>query len=449
MSNNMCDRQVMNNISIASWNSRCLVTSLPYLHNLFKTNDIITLSEHWLHANKLNTLAEISDDFNVIARASKHSDASTFGYKRGQGGVALLWRKTLGGVSPITSVLHDRICGIRIQGESGRVVNILSIYLPAPGSRDDLSVVLDELSEIIEGMEVGSLTIVCGDYNGDVGHLGGPRSTRRPTAQGRKIVNFFSEFSLFPSNLCDIAKGPLNTFRGGVGSSTIDYVAIPNSLLGDLISSEVLTDEILNTSDHNAVRAVLNLEGVKLDNCKPDTPPNIRWNRISKPTLVNEYTIPMEEFCEDLLQSTDFGTLSPKGIDDVIDNITRTLVKTGDNLPKARFRKHGRPYWNGVLNDLKKKKVYAYRRWSAEGRPRDALSQSWVAHKEAKRNFRRELKRVQRDYDRKQIQELVEFAECDRNKFWKRIKKLDNPSSRAQLPSRIDMGRLFRRSMRS
>ena len=201
MYNDICDSAGKKEISIVSWNSRGLVTSLPYLHDLMKNNDIISLSEHWLHSNKLNTLADISNDFNMIARASKYSDASTLGYKRGQGGVALLWRKSLGGISPITTLIHDRICGIRMQDESGRVINILSIYLSAPGSADEFNIVIDELSEVVERMEEGSLTIVCGDYNGDVGHLGGPRSTRRPTPQGRKVMKFLNEFSLYPTNM--------------------------------------------------------------------------------------------------------------------------------------------------------------------------------------------------------------------------------------------------------
>ena len=217
-------------LSIACWNSRGLTASLPYLKKLMQSYDVIALSEHWLHSNRLNILSEISHDFYAIARSSKHAGASEYGYKRGLiGGVTILWMKNLGGISPITSLVHDRVCGVRLQQDVGRVLNIVSVYLPAPGSSEDLSAVLDELSQIIENMEEGSLTMVCGDFNGDVGYLGGPRSTRRPTGAGRGLITFFDEFSLSLTNLMQCASGPLNTFRGAVGSSTIDYRITPHT----------------------------------------------------------------------------------------------------------------------------------------------------------------------------------------------------------------------------
>ena len=70
-----CDKK----LNIVAWNSRGLVAAVPYLRELMHVNDIICLSEHWLHSNRLKCLEDISDKFNVIARASLHSDASSYG----------------------------------------------------------------------------------------------------------------------------------------------------------------------------------------------------------------------------------------------------------------------------------------------------------------------------------------------------------------------------------
>ena len=157
----------------------------------------------------------LPQDFNVVARVSKYADASDYGYKRGQGGVALFWRKSLCGASLITSLIHDRICGIRMQSSFGRVLNILSVYMPSPGASDDFDVVLDELADAVESLETGSLTLICGDFNGDVGHLGGPRSMRKPTIPGKKLMSFFNEYSFKLCNIGLSTKGPLNTVKGG------------------------------------------------------------------------------------------------------------------------------------------------------------------------------------------------------------------------------------------
>ena len=67
----------MDNLTISCWNSRGLVAALPYLNKLLESNDIIAISEHWLQENRINVLLEISNDFNVVARSSKHSGAGT------------------------------------------------------------------------------------------------------------------------------------------------------------------------------------------------------------------------------------------------------------------------------------------------------------------------------------------------------------------------------------
>ena len=190
------------------------------------------------------------------------------------------------------------------------------------------------------------------------------------------------------------------------------------------------------------MRVVLNLEGVKIIYSKPVTPPSIRWNRIAKQTLDDIYTNPLEEFCEEILQNTNFDSLCPEGIDRVINEVTLKLVQNGNNLPKARFKKHIRPYWNGELSELKRDKVRAFRIWTLDGKPRDPMSPSWIAHKDAKRNFRRELKKVQNAYGQKQIQELVEFAEYDRNKFWKRIKNTRQPKQSSSIAIKNRCGKV-------
>ena len=408
-------------LSITSWNSRGLVAALPYLNEILETSDIVALSEHWLHSNRLNVLTDISQDFNVIARSSKYANASEFGYKRGQGGVAIFWRKTISGVSPITSLLHDRICGIRVQSSHGRILNILSIYMPSPGSEDDFDTVLDDLSDFIENMETGSLTMLCGDFNGDVGVLGGKKSTRRPTALGRKLMKFFNEYSLLLCNMQSYSTGPLNTFIGGVGSSTIDYIAVPYGLRDDIVSCEVLVDHALNTSDHHALKAILKHEYLDIDTPLPVST-NIKWNKISDHNLLHIYTNPADDFCRDFCERVEIETMGPCEIDDTLESITNRLANLGDKLPRAKFRKHVRPFWNAALTELKKAKVQAYRIWKSEGCVRDPDNVGLINHKTAKRNFRRELKKVQRVFEKKQVQDLIISAECDRNKFWKLVK---------------------------
>ena len=70
-------------------------------------------------------------------------------------------------VKEIKDLIHDRICGIRLQNPQGAIFNIFSIYLPSRGSDEDYGSVLDDLYEIVISREMGSLSIIGGDANGD------------------------------------------------------------------------------------------------------------------------------------------------------------------------------------------------------------------------------------------------------------------------------------------
>ena len=134
----------------------------------------------------------------------------------------IFWRKSLGGISKVTDIVHDRVCVIRVQSDSGKVMNFLSVYLPAAGSDDDFPACLDELSEILESREDDSVSVVCGDFNGDMGMLGGPRVGNKPTRQGRLVANLLRKHDMFAANLQMESHSPVYTFEGCNGTSFID-----------------------------------------------------------------------------------------------------------------------------------------------------------------------------------------------------------------------------------
>ena len=88
-------------ISICCHNVRGFNGSVPYLRQLTKEYDVVAISEHWLHENKLSRLSDISNDVHVCARASKYASAENYGVARGQGGIALLWKNSLGNTTSI------------------------------------------------------------------------------------------------------------------------------------------------------------------------------------------------------------------------------------------------------------------------------------------------------------------------------------------------------------
>ena len=61
--------------------------------------------------------------------------------------------------------------------------------------------------------------------------------------------------------------------------------------------------------------------------------------------------------------------------------------------------------------------------WKSDGYPRSPEYSSWVAHKDSKKKFRREIKRVQRAYEREEINRILNTSECDLNHFWRIVQR--------------------------
>ena len=202
------------NLIITTWNARGFNSSVPYMRQLLNDSDIVIITEHWLHANRLIRFNEIPSDIAYCAVSSKYASAENYGCVRGQGGVAIMWKQSLQGVTELKNFSHDRIVGVRVQLDQGGVLCIYGVYLPSSGSPEEYDPVVDDLVEIIETREPGSFVIIGGDSNGDIGRMGGPRSSRKPNKRGIVFYGVLEKFDLFACNLCARAKGPVDTFNG-------------------------------------------------------------------------------------------------------------------------------------------------------------------------------------------------------------------------------------------
>ena len=151
-------------LRIGCWNCIGFRSSAPYIVKLLENHDVLAISEHWLHNNRLRVLNELRQTHAVHAIASRHSSDEHNGSRRGQAGVAIFWRKSISGFSAVTDIVHDRICALRYQDMDGNVIIFISVYMPAQGSPEDLATCLDDLSEIVETREIGARIVIAGDF---------------------------------------------------------------------------------------------------------------------------------------------------------------------------------------------------------------------------------------------------------------------------------------------
>ena len=412
-----------NKIKIACWNSRGYTGAIPYLRKLTADNDIVAVSEHWLHGNKLNRLSEVSADFNFCARASKLSGPENYGVRRGQGGVALFWRKSMIGIREFTSIIHDIICGIRLQTEHGGVLNIFSVYLPAMGCGEDYEACLDDLAEILESREHDSSSIICGDLNGDVGKEIGTRGLSVPNRNGRSLVKFINEFGLIACNLTFEAKGPLHTHVGNNSEATLDYILVTGDLNDHVVSCHTTGYDVLNTSDHRAVNVEVGMDNLRSHTLDCQKDKVLKWDKLGREDIEVKYTRPLQTMLAPIIQRLQRHDLDEHDVDVGIDDINCCLNEAATAIPTSTFKAHLRPYWNKVLTNLKKNKLARYREWVADGKPREPDDQSWADYKLAKKAFSKELRSLSKFYEDEQVAQAVKAANVDRGLFWRLVKK--------------------------
>ena len=77
------------------------------------------------------------------------------------------------------------------------------------GSPEGYDESLDDLAEIIETREVGSMSIICGDANSDLGNSGGYRGSKPATTRGTRHFDFMSKYDLVAANMTHNSKGAL------------------------------------------------------------------------------------------------------------------------------------------------------------------------------------------------------------------------------------------------
>ena len=80
---------------VACWNCGGFKSNVVYIRKLLDSVDILALSEHWLYMDELHLIENLHKDFDYHAKVSDQNDINTRCMERGQGGVAIIWRKIL------------------------------------------------------------------------------------------------------------------------------------------------------------------------------------------------------------------------------------------------------------------------------------------------------------------------------------------------------------------
>ena len=234
----------MSSLNFICWNCSGIYGNFVYARELLKDSDIFALSEHWLYKDELCFLNSLDSNFDVFATSSSLNSDSTR-WKRGQGGVALFWRKTIK-VKKLTAT--DRMIAIKIKCDSGREIVVCSVYLPSTNrSMAEFRQTLSALKLLCLKEKGDNNLIILGDFNA---HITGERAIDRGNTRGRLVKDVLSALDLTAVNLISNCKGPKHTYESSDSFSLIDYICVDSALLEKLGYSEVVNMHSDNITHH-------------------------------------------------------------------------------------------------------------------------------------------------------------------------------------------------------
>lgn len=256
-------------IRFATFNCHGIKSSISDVRHLCGHHDILFLQETWLFPHDLTVLNTIDPEF-LCYGSSAISTTDTFVTGRPFGGIAILWRKSLGQYVTIKTFDDPRLLGVTIVG-SDTSIFALNVYMPT-AEYDNYDLINDYLGKI-QGIVVESSfnhVIIAGDMN-----------SRPDRIEFQWLRELCDDLKLC---LTDIRILPDDTFTYVSDShhttSWLDHVLMSASL-NDVCTDMSVLYELL-TSDHRPISFDLCLGDLpRLEKCKIITPSKVNWAKLS------------------------------------------------------------------------------------------------------------------------------------------------------------------------
>ena len=166
------DKSASSHLHVVPFNCKNIKTCGPIVNKLFQTNDITLIQEHWLFESQLYHLGELHEHVIFAGKGVDRDDPLLpICMPRGYGGVAILWRKEIDHMIKAMDQGSERIQCIEIRENNDLNIPMLSVYLPAKGSKYHLveyQETIDQMCELYQKYEGIHKIIIGGDINEDL-----------------------------------------------------------------------------------------------------------------------------------------------------------------------------------------------------------------------------------------------------------------------------------------
>ena len=422
------------NLRLCTYNCKNIKSSIEEILLLASSSDIILLQETWLADFDLSMLSSIHKDFYGQGISSMKSDTQVL-VGRPYGGLAVLWRKSLGNRCRVVDLDDDRLMGMEITDENGCKLLILNVYLPysASDNKDEFLFYLSKLENIMSNFET-PYSIACGDFNSHTNMTG-----TSSHLFGKYFESFCRAENLVVTD-CVILPNNSYTFMDAANNTAhwLDHLVATNSahLLIDRV--DIRYDCI--SSDHHPVIANIALGNIKLedpDSMKPTNNRGIRWDKLSAEEILQYKLRSEEELAKVELDHSLILCDDPHCVDTAhLGAIERMYKGTCEALPEASIQFKSKPKlgytqvqgWTRYCKEIHGLARDAYLVWRDHGRRRQGIL--YESMKKMRAQFKRALRQCKRDTSVASANSLAnKLLQKDDRAFWKEVKKVNNTNT--------------------
>ena len=419
-----------NFLSLATWNMKCnFEISKTYLKTLSSHAEIILIQEHGLYPCQIPKLRTVLKDYEGFGKPSSQLRDEDVG-KQGIGGCGILWRKSMSyKVKRHLQEGTDRICVIELILKTQKIF-IICVYMPHQTCKiSDFRTELKALRDILDKFMPQGMCMILGDWNVNFGPEYSIRCSGNPSLYAKHLASMLREYGLKVVDLGEKGRGPCYTFSGGHGTSYLDHVVVPDAQEDMVMYTEVLTDCLENVSDHLPILIKTRIEIDMSNDVTQMFKTRIAWNKMTEEDIKERYTDPLDEKCHEILVKyhvdpmfvinlPEFFALEYETLEDILCDIVDASVCVGNSLKSNQFCRHIKPYWSQKLDDLTEKKKSTRSIWSSKYESEERNNPEFEIYKDSKREFKRQKRIEERDYDRSEMNKLNLSGEIDQKFFW-------------------------------
>ena len=325
---------------------------------------------------------------------------------------------------PLENIGNDRIIAIKVKLPNQKALFVLGTYLPSTNdSTSSYREYINTLEDSIAHLKSLGAVVLAGDFNAHIGNHGGPRSFKEVNNRGHILISLLDQFQFISVNSQELCNGPIETFHSNQGStlSTIDHIFVNQEHLPLIKWCYVESDNCSNLSYHLPVICSWDLQLPLLSTRSKTAHMSLSWKTLLNETVKIRYQNSVKRRLESLENNDEDS--APYNIDTIeaeIASVTNLLHSAAqESISRKKFRKNRRPYWKDGLNEFHKKSRECRKRWLQNGKSQDRENIYYREYKEAKRLFRKELRKKIYLEEQKQFESLEKHYETDRSTFFK------------------------------